>query len=35
MVTFYSADIMPDPAARCSDVTPNIHEFLTWLDGTP
>ncbi|CAC5362711.1 MED25 [Mytilus coruscus] len=35
MVTFYSADIMPDPAARCSDVTTNIHEFLTWLDNTP
>ncbi|KAL3841340.1 hypothetical protein ACJMK2_019499 [Sinanodonta woodiana] len=33
MVTFFANDIAPDTATRCSDLTTNIHQFLTWLDN--
>ncbi|XP_053384531.1 mediator of RNA polymerase II transcription subunit 25-like isoform X2 [Mercenaria mercenaria] len=32
LVTFFSADIAPDSATRCSDLTTSTHQFLTWLD---
>ncbi|XP_048730904.1 mediator of RNA polymerase II transcription subunit 25-like [Ostrea edulis] len=35
LVTFYSADVVPDTTSRCSGVTTNIHEFITWLDDLP
>ncbi|XP_061182873.1 mediator of RNA polymerase II transcription subunit 25-like [Saccostrea echinata] len=35
LVTFYSADVIPDTTSRCSGVTTNIHEFITWLDDLP
>ncbi|XP_052692285.1 mediator of RNA polymerase II transcription subunit 25-like isoform X2 [Crassostrea angulata] len=35
LVTFFSADVIPDTTSRCSGVTTNIHEFITWLDDLP
>ncbi|WAR01131.1 MED25-like protein [Mya arenaria] len=33
LVTFFSADIAPDSATRCSDLTTSTHQFLSWLDS--
>lgn len=35
LVTFYSADIAPDSATRCSDLTTSTHQLLKWLDSVP
>ncbi|XP_078331774.1 mediator of RNA polymerase II transcription subunit 25-like isoform X3 [Crassostrea virginica] len=35
LVTFFSADVIPDTTSRCSGVTTNIHEFISWLDNLP
>lgn len=35
LVAFHSADIAPEPAARCYAPTTNIHTFLSWLDSIP
>ena len=35
LVSFYAADIAPDSATRCSDLTTSTHQLLKWLDNIP